>query len=256
MSDSDQIFNNVWLTALEKFGAEAVFSKDPTPEMNEGGEANNQELLSSPGSIPNTVDPRIGDSNISGFNISDSGRQSSAETPQAGKGTFAEAAGNANFQPRKAEVVGKETMRRPQVTEKEFDTGGQAQSPKSDIVPPPKANQAQDSVDTGMGCTTCHTTPDSLTSKGKQSPSNSRNLLSYIRSREDDPMFSSSRTPSCHSSETRGPVRWIKVNLGDYSAFELADNRFENIGKPRAWNPGEVVLNYLSLPKGGMDSEW
>jgi len=243
--------------ALERFGAEAVLPKDPILEIKQGDKTNNGELLSSTGSTPNSVDPHISDPSTSGSNTSDSGEQSSTGSPHVGKEFFAKMAGDAKFQQWKVEVAGKESVSGPPVAKKEFRTGGQAPSLKSHNDPLPEAKRAQDSVGTGTDSTTRRTALGSPTIKGKQTLSNSGSLLLYIRSREDNPMFSSSCTPSKHSSENPClPGRWIKVNLGNYLDFELADNRFENVGKPRAWNPGETALGYLCPPKTGRYTEW
>ncbi|PWW76131.1 hypothetical protein C7212DRAFT_344608 [Tuber magnatum] len=233
MPDPDPFFRKVWLIALEKSIAEGRVSQECLLRVKRQ-DADMEALPVTHISSSTSVDPSTSDS-----------AELSTSTSQESDDIFAGMVGNEKFQRWKAEVIHKGAVLKLLLAKEEFSMGNHAPSLGSNTIPLPGTNPASGSVKVSTNHITGLPAIHPPTDRGNQNPLGSGDpFLSYIQSRERHLMFSSSRTPARHSSEVRGPVRWMKVNLGNYSTFELADDRFHNAGKPRPWNPEKGARNY------------
>ncbi|KAG0640939.1 hypothetical protein HOY80DRAFT_999722 [Tuber brumale] len=231
MSNPDPLFKKVWFTALEKSIAEGMFSQDRLLKMKKREETCNQES-----SVPHASTSTLPNSDICDSHKLSGNVTSSAE----GDDIISRIAGNEKFRRWKAEMAHKEAVRGTLPTRKMLDMGSKGQCSSLHTTSYSNANTT---VLGSLELTRRRATSSSdLTyPTGGRGPSRftSGDLESYIRFIERSPMFSSSRTPARHSSEVRGRLRWIKINLGNYSGFELAANRFEDVGNPRPGDPAK-----------------
>ncbi|KAG0135522.1 hypothetical protein HOY82DRAFT_536694 [Tuber indicum] len=225
MSNPDPLFKKLWFIALEKSIEEGMFSQDQLLEIKKREEDHNKQL-----EVSQELASTLPDSSII-----DCGKPPVDDTCQAQSNDLdiiARIAADEKFLRWKAEMVQKEATRDALTIRKKLNMESKQQSPRTNTTFHSNANTA---VSGSLAITshggTSFSSVNYPISENKPSSLSFSNIESYIKILESNPIFSASRTPARHSSETRRHPRCIRVNLGNYSGFKLADNQFENVRK-------------------------